>query len=241
MRSGGGTSICRSNRPGTQERLVEILDAVRRAHDDDLLGTLEPVELDEQLVQRLILLAVEAVAAALRADGVELVDEDDRRGVLARLGEELADAGGAEAGEHLDERRRARGVEVRAGLVRDGLREQRLAGSGRPVEQEALRHLRAETLEPLRLAQEVDDLHQLGADFLDARDVGPGDLRLRPRVEMLRADARHHPDRLPEEPCGQDEDREERQRQPGRREIRQGMEPVPHHRFFLIGTQGRIP
>ena len=66
---------------------------------------LEAVELDEQLVERLILLAVEAVAGALRADGVELVDEDDRRRVLARLGEELADARGAEAGEHLDERR----------------------------------------------------------------------------------------------------------------------------------------
>ena len=39
-----------------------------------------------------------------RADGVELVDEDDRGRVLARLFEELADAGGAEAGEHLDER-----------------------------------------------------------------------------------------------------------------------------------------
>ena len=146
---------------GAQQRLVEILDAVRGAHDDDLLGALEAVELDEQLVERLILLAVEAVAGALRADGVELVDEDDRGRVLARLGEELADARGAEAGEHLDERRRARGVEVRARLVRDGLREQRLAGAGRPVEQEALRHLRAEPLEALRVAQEVDDLHQL--------------------------------------------------------------------------------
>ena len=146
---------------GAQQRLVEILDAVRRAHDDDLLGALEAVELDEQLVQRLVLLAVEAVPGALRADGVELVDEDDRRRVLARLREELADARGAEAGEHLDERRGARGVEVRARLVRDGLREQRLPGSRRPVEQEPLRHLRAETLEPLRVAEEVDDLHQL--------------------------------------------------------------------------------
>ena len=87
----------------TQQRRVEILDPVGRAHHDDLLGTLEAVELDEQLVERLILLAVEAVPGALRADGVELVDEDDRGRVLPRFGEELADARRAEAGEHLDE------------------------------------------------------------------------------------------------------------------------------------------
>src|SRR5581483_5642923 len=130
--------------PRPEQRLVEILDAVRRAHDDDLVRSVEAVELDEQLVERLILFAVEAVAGALRADGVELVDEDDRRRVLARLLEELANARGAEAREHLDERGRARGVEVRAGLVRDRLREQRLAGAGRPVEEQSLRRLRAE-------------------------------------------------------------------------------------------------
>ena len=165
--------------PRAQQRLVEILDAVRRAHHDDLVCVLESVELDEQLVQRLVLLAVEAVAGALRADGVELVDEHDRRRILARLLEELANAGRAESREHLDEGRGARGVEVRAGLVRDGLREQRLAGARRTVEQQALRHLGAEPLEPLRVAQEVDDLHQLAANLLDPGDVLPGHARLR--------------------------------------------------------------
>src|SRR6266851_5509191 len=76
---------------GTEERGVEILDAVRRAHHDDLLRAFEAVQLDEQLVERLILLAIETAAGALRADGVELIDEDDRGRVLARLAEELAD------------------------------------------------------------------------------------------------------------------------------------------------------
>ena len=69
---------------GAKQRRVEVLDAVRGGHDDDLVGGREAVELDEQLVQRLVLLAVEAVAAARGADGVELVDEDDRGRVLAR-------------------------------------------------------------------------------------------------------------------------------------------------------------
>ena len=99
---------------GAQQGGIEILDPVRGAHDDDLPRVLEAVELDEELVQGLILLAVEAVAGARRADGVELVDEDDRRRVLPRLAEELADPRGAEAGEHLDERRGRGAVEVRA-------------------------------------------------------------------------------------------------------------------------------
>ena len=41
---------------------VEILEPVRGAHDDDLVARAEAVELDEQLVQRLVLLAVEARA-----------------------------------------------------------------------------------------------------------------------------------------------------------------------------------
>jgi hypothetical protein len=99
---------------GAQQRRVEVLDPVGGAHHDDLLRALEAVELDEQLVEGLVLLTVEAVSRALRADGVELVDEDDRRRVLPRLVEELADARRTEAGEHLHERRGGGAVEVRA-------------------------------------------------------------------------------------------------------------------------------
>ena len=152
-----------------QQRGVEILEPVRRGHDDHLVARAEAVELDEELVQRLVVLAVEASARTRRADGVELVDEDDRRRVLARLLEELADAGGAEAREHLDERRRARGVEVRARCARDGLREQRLAGPGRAVQQDAARHARTEPLEASAVTQELDDLLELLLRLVEAR------------------------------------------------------------------------
>ena len=135
-----------------QERGVEVLEPVGGAHHDHLLARLEAVELDQQLVQRLVLLAREAVAGALRADRVELVDEDDRGRVLARLFEELADPRRAEAGEHLDEGRGALRVEARARLAGDRLGEQRLAGPGRPVEQDPLRHARAQPAEALRVA-----------------------------------------------------------------------------------------
>src|SRR5512133_1112672 len=115
-----------------------------------------------------MLLAVEAGTGPRCSDGVELVDEDDRRRVLARLVEQLADTRRAETGEHLDERGRALRVELRARFVRDRLRHQRLAGSGRSVEEDSLRDACAEALEALRVAQEVDDLLQLLLDLLEA-------------------------------------------------------------------------
>jgi hypothetical protein len=48
------------------------------------------------------------------ADGVDLVDEDDRRSVLASRLEQAADSRRADPDEHLDERCRGLGVEDRA-------------------------------------------------------------------------------------------------------------------------------
>ena len=70
--------------------------------------------------------------------------------LLLRDLEQAPDARRAEAGEHLDERARRLAEEVGAGLAGDRLREQRLAGAGRAVQQDALRHGRAEPLEALR-------------------------------------------------------------------------------------------
>ena len=135
-------------------------------------------------------------------------------------------------GEHLDEGGRALRVEARARLVGDRLREQRLAGAGRPVEEEALRDARAEPREPLRVAEEVDDLLELGLRVLDAGDVRERHRRLRVRLGHLRLDPRHQLDRPPDQ---DDEDREEDDRQPGERTladlVRQRRERhAPFHR-----------
>ena len=86
--------------------------------------------------------------------------------------------------------------ELRAGLVGHGLGQQRLAGAGRAVQQDALRDLGAERVEALRVAQEVDDLLQLRLGLVGAGDVGPRDradsesglisLRLGPRHQLQR-------------------------------------------------------
>ena len=67
---------------GAQQRRIKDIGSVGRGQDDDAFGAREAVHLGEDLVERLLALVVAAerrATAALAADRVELVDEDDRR------------------------------------------------------------------------------------------------------------------------------------------------------------------
>ena len=91
---------------GAQQRRVERVEPVGGGDDEQLLVAGEAVHLDEQLVQRLVGLAVAGAgraATARGADRVDLVDEDDRRRAGTGLGEQVAHAAGAHADVHLDE------------------------------------------------------------------------------------------------------------------------------------------
>ena len=138
----------------------------------------EAVHLDEHLVERLLALVVTAAhaGAAVAADRVDLVDEDDRRRGLLGLVEEVAHAARADADEHLDEVRARDRVERHAGLAGDRAGEQRLAGSGRAVQQHALRDARADRLELRGVLQEVLDLLHLLDRLVGAGDVLERDL-----------------------------------------------------------------
>ena len=88
-----------------QQGRVEDVGPVGRRDDDDARVGGEAVHLDEDLVQRLLPLVMASAksAAAAASDGVDLVDEDDARRVLARRLEEVAHTGRAHADEHLYE------------------------------------------------------------------------------------------------------------------------------------------
>ena len=124
-----------------QQRRVEHVGPVGRRDQDHALVALEAVHLDEQLVQRLLALVVTAAetGAAVAADRVDLVDEDDAGRVLLALQEEIAHARGADADEHLDEVGARDREEGHAGLAGHRAREQRLAGARRTDQQHALR------------------------------------------------------------------------------------------------------
>ena len=165
----------------THQRRVEHVGTVGRGDQDDALIRLEAVHLDEQLVQGLLALVIAAAksGAAMAADRVDLVDEDDAGGVLLRLFEHVAHARRADADEHFDEVGARDREERHARFAGDGARQQRLAGAGRPDKQHAARNAAAETLELLRIAQEFDDLLQILLGFVDAGDVFKRDAALR--------------------------------------------------------------
>ena len=130
---------------GPQQRRIEHIGPVGRGDQDDALVRLEAVHLDQQLVQRLLALVVAAAeaGAAMAADRVDLVDEDDAGRVLLGLLEHVAHARGADADEHLDEIGAGDGEERHVGFARDRARDQRLAGAGRADQQDAARNLTA--------------------------------------------------------------------------------------------------
>ena len=133
----------------------------------------EAVHLHEDLVEGLLALVVAATeaGAALAADGVDFVDEDDAGSILLRLVEEVADAARADADEHLDELRAGDAEERHARFARNSAREKRLTGTRRAHEQHALGDARAEGGELLRVLEELDDFGELFLRFIDAGDI----------------------------------------------------------------------
>ncbi len=120
-------------------------------------------------------LAAAETGAAMAADRIDFVDEDDAGRVLLALFEHVAHPAGADADEHLDKVGTGDGEERHIGLAGDGAGQQGLAGAGRPDQQQALGDLAAEALEFLRILEEFDDFLEFLLGFVDAGDVLEGD------------------------------------------------------------------
>ena len=182
---------------GAQQCRVEHVGAIGRGNDDQVGVAVEAIHLDEQLVQRLLALVVTTAHAGttLASDGVDLVDEDDGRGVFLRLIEQVTDAGGAKADEHLDEVGARHRIERHTRLACDRTGEQRLTGSGRTVQQHAARDAGAQGLVLRRVLEEVLDLLDLLHGGVLASHVGElGGRRLafeQLAVVLLAAHAEH--------------------------------------------------
>src|SRR5205814_1382957 len=133
---------------GTQQRGIEHIGPVRRGDNNDTFLRIEAVHLDEQRIERLLTLVMPAAdaVAAMPADRVDFVDENNaRRGFLPLL-EHVAHPRCADADKHLHEIRAADREERHVGFARNSAREQSLAGAWRSDEQHALRNAAAELL-----------------------------------------------------------------------------------------------
>ena len=201
-----------------QQRGIEHVGTVGGRDDDDAFLRIEAVHLDEERIERLLAFVVTAAdaVAAMPADGVDFVDENNAgRGFLALL-EHVAHPARADADEHFDEIRAADREERHVRFTGDGAGEQRLAGSRRADQEHAFGNAAAELLKLLRVTQELDQLLDFVLRFLDAGDVLEGDLVLVARqharlrfAEIQRAFA-GHADLLPEKEI--EDEQEERDR-----------------------------
>ena len=166
----------------------------------------------------------------MAADGVDLVDEDDARGVRLALLEQVAHPRGADADEHLDEIGAADAEKGYSGFSRDRPGEVGLSRSRRSYEQHPLRSPPPEALEFHRILEELDDLLELLLGFVRPGDVAERRLALvlhqqlgpaLPEREQAPRTALHLP---------QDEDPESDEEQPWEKADQHG---VPLKRLFL--------
>ena len=162
---------------GAQESLVQAFGAVGRGQDDHALGAVEAVHLGQQLVEGLLALVVAADAGravALFADGVDLVNKHDARGLIRGLLEQVAHLGRAHAHEHLHKFAAGDGEKRHLRLARDGLGQERLARARRAYEQRALGQGGADALVLVGVVEEVHDLPQGVLGLVLPGHVGKG-------------------------------------------------------------------
>ena len=160
--------------PGTHQRAVQDVRTVGRRENDDPTVGAKSVHLCQELVQGVFALVVGPEACILSTgtpNGVNLVDEDDGRGLLLGLLEQIADAGRPHADEHLHKVGAAQTEERHLGLAGHGLRQQRLARARRAHKQCAFGNLGPELGVLSRLLQEVHDFVQFLLGAVHTRHV----------------------------------------------------------------------
>ena len=160
--------------PRSQQSRVEDVWPVRGGQNHDALVSGKAVHLGENLIEGLFALVMTADrprTAARAADGVDFVDEDDRRRNLSRLAEELTDAARPHTDDHLDELRRAGAEEGHPCFTRGRAGQQCLAGPWSAGQQHTLRRAGSETTVLVGVLQEIDNLVDLRFHFVDAGDI----------------------------------------------------------------------
>ena len=120
--------------------------SVCRGEHHDAFGGVEAVHLREHLVQGLFALVMSAAepGATLASDRVDLVNEDDRRSLLASCLEQVAHSARRRRRTHFHEVRAADREERHARFASNSAGEQGLSGSGGPTRRTPARDARAD-------------------------------------------------------------------------------------------------
>ena len=152
---------------------IQHIGPVGCGDQDHAFVCFEAIHFHKQLVQGLLALVIAATqaGAAMAADRVNFIDENDAGCVFLALFEHIPDTACADTNEHLDEIRTRNCEEGHVRLASDGSRQQRLAGTRRAHQQTASRDLAAKALKFLGIPKEFDDLLQFELRLVDTRNI----------------------------------------------------------------------
>src|SRR6266568_1388538 len=158
-----------------QQRPIQHVNTVGCGQHNDSAATNESIQLDQQLVERLIAFpGVSDAYRTLAAYRINFIKKDDTGSVLARLPKEVAHTTRSHAHKQLNELGRAHGEERHARLTSHGFGQQRLSRSRWADKQDPTWDVRPQTIKAFWAAQELHELFQISTDFIDTRHIGKG-------------------------------------------------------------------
>ena len=159
-----------------QQRGVKDVGTVGRRDDNNTFVETEAVHFHQHLIQSLLALIVTAAQtrAALTADGVDFIDEDDGRRMLLGLLKQVTHTGGTDTDVEFDEVGTGDREERNSRLAGDCLGKQSLTGTGRADEQHTLGDACAHLGKAFGVLEELDDFGKLFFFFLRTFHIGKG-------------------------------------------------------------------
>jgi len=164
---------------GAGQGAVEDIGAVGCGNDNHLVVGFKAVHFNQDGIERLfafIVAAADKAGTAFFADGVDFIEEDDARRIFLGLAEQVADAAGADADEHLDKITAGDAEKRHIRFAGNGLGQQGLAAAGRSDQQHTAGNASADFLELFGVFQELNDFGHFFLGFINTRDVGKGNL-----------------------------------------------------------------
>ncbi|KAH3676846.1 hypothetical protein OGATHE_001336 [Ogataea polymorpha] len=155
----------------SSQSLIQGVWEIGGSNDDDSLGLRKSIQLNEQLVQRL--LGVGLVSALpLSSDGVELIDENNSWGSSTSFAEQFPDSLGTHTNIQLVELGSRHEKERHTSLAGSGPRKQRLTGTRGAGQQNTLWKLSTESGKLRRILQKLNDFLELGSGLVNTTHIG---------------------------------------------------------------------
>ena len=230
--------------PGSEQRGVQHVSAVRGREHDHTLTRVEAIHLGEDLIQRLFLLVIATEpddCGSAASNRVQLIDEDDRWRGSFRFGEEVAHPGGPNTDDRLDELGCGDAEERHFGFARHRSGQQGFAGPRRTDQQHTFGHRSTEALVLLRLAKEIDNLLEVGFHLVYSGHIVERDRRTLRVVQARPALAEAAEDATRARGGGATGEIEESQDQQDRRpKAEQQGHPQRRRRVWVLGVHHHV-